>query len=142
MVIDPSIRKKDSELTLTDFMECPIWSPYDDEGDEVVPVEYPSWKTTAIGGESCWILGEVVLLDKSSYPCIVNFHIYHKVILNINIYNGSHSYQLHIYPSRRNEINRHNLSIFFDKKLDQILPLIFVTPFSYLDGTTIKGIYS
>jgi hypothetical protein len=51
------------DLSWADYLDHPIWTFFDDDCYEVVPVNYPSWETEAHGGVSIFVACDFVLHD-------------------------------------------------------------------------------
>lgn len=136
-------RKRVQELRPEDYQRHPIWTYYDDEGDEVVPVEYPSWESEAIGGETVWMNADLELNDRSYCFGALSFHIYYKHVIYLTfVRSDNQRLSLRIDGQGKDAKKLSAIAEFLGKSVESVFPVRYTTPYIYLDGTPIKGIYN
>ncbi|HEY3290026.1 MAG TPA: hypothetical protein VGK87_07870 [Anaerolineae bacterium] len=136
-------RKTTNELTYADYIANPIWTLFDDDGDDMVPVEYPGWTSEAVGGEAVDAACEFILNDGTKVPGVVGIHMYYKrpwvpYVFEFPDVNGI----LIDFPVKKEfetPITREEMAQFLGKTIDQVYPIRFVTPFILPSGELLAG---
>lgn len=136
----PKNLKTGSELTYTDFKTHPIWTFYDDDGDDVVPVEYPGWATEAIGGEGMFVACEYTLNDGTKLSGVVLINIYTNLPYRFEFRNNDST--LIGFPVKtvlENKGTRKQLAKFLGKSIAEVFPIHYATPFILENGILLEG---
>jgi hypothetical protein len=129
------------DLTLSDFRICPIWTMFDDDGDDVVPVHYPSWETDAGGGALMYVACAFTLHDGTTVQGVVAVDNSNMMIPYALLFARSDGIleQFLINTYDEDDASRANLARFLNKTVDQVYPIRYATPFKSRDGHLIAG---
>jgi len=133
-------RKLIDQLTFADYLAHPIWTFYDDDGDEVVPVQYPGWASEAVGGEGTFIICDFILSDGTRLPGVVGINIYLE-IPHVFEFLDTDGRLVAFSVNRKLETaeTRQKLAQFLGKTVDQVFPIRYVTPYILRSGRLLAG---
>lgn len=135
-------RKLCDELTYADYIANPIWGFADDDGDEVMSVDYPDHLIWSDGGEALWVKCKFLLNDSSELPGVVGIRMTDQTIYLLEFIKENND--LFVYPvsALEGSVTIEELSHHLNKPLDSIFPITYITPYKFQDGQLLTGQYS
>jgi hypothetical protein len=134
--------KSDGHLTVDDFISYPIWGFAADDGDEVMPVDYPGYLIAPNGGNGWFIACEFTLNDKTNLDGVINIRTTNRSLYVLKFPDPNRNFFAFPVNSRQEgRIGPEQLAEFLHKSIDQIFPIAYKTPFVFKDGQKIIGQY-
>lgn len=134
-------RLLDSQLTYEVLRKQPIWTHYDWDCSEVVPVEYPGWNTEAIGGEVIFLLGNLLLHDGTLLAVRILFQTYREKVFSVNVLSDQSKDIWYPFEGPfKGSVTKEAFASLLGKNISQVFPMRYETPFVYTKGALIAGV--
>ena len=135
--------KKDGKLTLHDFTAYPIWGFANDDGHEVMPVDYPGHLIWSGGGEALFVVCKFTFSDGSTQPGVINVRMTDRnvYVLKFPQANGKLFY-FPVNSMLEGDIAPEELANHLRKSVDQVFPITYTTPYVFEDGQKLIGQYN
>ena len=130
------------QLRISDFYAHPIWGFKDDDGDEVMPVDYPGHLIWSNGGESLFVLCRYVLNNDEAIDGVIGVRMTNQslYLLKFPAPDGSLFY-FPVNSPLEGTVTPAQLAAQLNRKLEEIFPIRFHTQFIFEDGKRLVGQY-
>lgn len=131
------------ELNISDFYTHPIWGFVDDDGDEVMPVDYPGHLIWSNGGESLFVLCKFTLNDGTNIDGVISVRMTNQSVYTLKFpYQDGSLFYFPVNSSLEGRVSPKQLAFHLNKVSDDVFPIKFDTPFVFEDGKKLLGIYN
>jgi hypothetical protein len=132
--------KQGGELTFSDFVAHPIWGFADDDGDEVMPVDYPGHLIASDGGNAWFIACEFILNDGTKLPGVIYVRTTdHSIYMLVFSESDGRFFDFPVNSMMEGRVAPEELALHLRKTVDQVFPITYVTPYAFRDGQKLIG---
>jgi hypothetical protein len=132
-----------NELRFSDYYSHPIWGFTDDDGDEVMPVDYPDHLIWSGGGEALFVLCEYVFNDGTKMDGVVCVRMTDQkfYILTFPYPDGSF-FDFPVNSMLEGTVTPEQLASHLEKSISEVFPIKINTPFIFENGEKLVGEYA
>lgn len=131
------------ELTFPDYIVHPIWGFADDDGDEVMPVDYPGHLIRSSGGEALFVACEFTFFDGTKQPGVINVRMTFRSVYLLEFPKPDGKlFRFPINSRMEGNVTPAELATHLHKPVDQIFPINYKTPYVFKDGQKLIGNYN
>jgi hypothetical protein len=137
---DMKENKTPKNISITDFLQNPLWTWEEDDGDTLIPIKYIEHLPD--DHNAIFIKCDFKLRDNTMLIGVISIRMSdHKVYLIKFSDDNGRLIQLPLQPELVSELQKQIIKIYqlLGKPHKDIFPLTFTTPYIFSDGSPLKG---
>ena len=136
-----SIKKRVNEMSIDDFIENPIWTWEEDDGDVLIPIRFTD--RLPDNHNALFVKCDFILKDKTQVTGVLCVRLSDHAIYLLEFFDENKGILQIPLQSRFEKILSQKKNEFLHllgKSEDMIFPLTFSTPYLFNDGNKLEGI--